>query len=282
MAERLEDLQRYVGNSQTAHDVITASQVGRLAAALDVDHPAPNKGDHIPPGWHGVFFPPLAPLGRLRDDGQPAGGGVAPPVPLPRRRLVGVRGAYHDALRIGDEVTKITEVADITIEDFGAGPTARVTVRESINSTRGPAVVDERDVLYFGENGPGDADKPPNLPAKALWSRTYESNPVMIFRMSAVRFNSHRIHYDRDYATTKEGYPGLVVPVTLVSFLMMELCRAEAPERPLASFGYRSEKPVFDLGPFSVFATPEGDGVKLWATDYEDALAVTAGATFSK
>ena len=72
------------------------------------------------------------------------------------------------------------------------------------------------------------------------------------------------------------------MPVTLVSFLMMELCRAEAPERPLASFGYRSEKPVFDLGPFGVFAAPDGNGVTLWATDYEDALAVTAQATFSE
>ena len=50
-------------------------------------------------------------------------------MPLPRRRLAAVRGAYHDALRVGDEVTKVTEVADITVKDFGAGPAALVTVR---------------------------------------------------------------------------------------------------------------------------------------------------------
>ena len=103
----------------------------------------------------------------------------------------------------------------------------------------------------------------------------------MIFRLSAVRFNSHRIHYDRDYATKEEGYPGLVVPVTLVSFLMMEMCRAEAPDRPLGSFSYRSEKPVFDLGPYSVFGTPAGGSVDLWATDHENELAVTAKARFA-
>jgi len=280
MAEKLEDLQRYVGNSQTARDVITASQVGRLAVTLDVAHPGPNDGDPVPPGWHGVFFPSLVPYGRLRADGQPAGGGVAPPVPLPRRRLVGVRGAYPDALRIGDEVAKLTEVAEIHIEDFGAGPTARVTVRETITSPRGTAVIDERDVLYFGDDGPGTADAPPALPEAAVWSRTHEPDPVMIFRLSAVRFNSHRIHYDRDYTTGSEGYPGLVVPVTLVSFLMMEMCRAEAPDRPLTGFAYRSEKPVFDLGPFHIFGAPDGDRATLWATDYQDALAVTAEARF--
>ena len=61
MADELEDLRQHVGNSQTADDVITASQAGRLAVALGVDHPAPGKGDAIPPGWHGVFFPPLVP-----------------------------------------------------------------------------------------------------------------------------------------------------------------------------------------------------------------------------
>jgi len=277
MAESLDDLQQFVGNSQTAEDVITASQVGRLAVALDVDHPAQNKGDPVPPG-----FPPLVPLARLREDGQPTGGGVAPPVPLPRRRLVGVRGVYHDALRVGDDVTKITEVASITTEDRGAGPVVTVTVRETIGTRRGTAVIDEHDVLYFGEDGPGRDETPPALPATAAWTRTYDSNPVMIFRLSAVRFNSHRIHYDRDYTTGTEGYPKPVVPVTLVSFLMMEMCRTEAPDRPLTAFSYQSEKPVFDLGPYKIFGAPDGgpdDGdVRLWATDYEGALAVTANA----
>ena len=281
MADSLDDLKKFVGNSQTAEDVITASQVGRLAVALDVDHPAPNKGDAVPPGWHGVFFPPLIPLARLREDGQPTGGGVAPPVPLPRRRLVGVRGAYPDALRIGDDVTKITEVSSIAIDDWGAGPVVTVTVRETISTDRGTAVIDERDVLYFGEDGPGGADEPPSLPETAAWTRSYESNPVTIFRLSAVRFNSHRIHYDRDYTTKTEGYPGLVVPVTLVSFLMMEMCRAEAPAKPLAAFSYRSEKPVFDLGPYTISGAPDGETVQMWATDYEGALAVTAKATLA-
>lgn len=71
-----------------------------------------------------------------------------------------------------------------------------------------------------------------------------------------------------------------MAPVTLVTFLMMELCRTGAPTRRLQSFAYNSEKPVFDLGPFTVFASPDGDGARLWARDYEDALAVTATAGF--
>jgi len=157
-----------------------------------------------------------------------------------------------------------------------------VTVRESISTPRGLAVVDERDVLYFDEDGPGDIDQPFDIPATPPWSRTYKSDPVMIFRLSAVRFNSHRVHYDRDYTTKEEGYPGLIVPVTLVSFLMMEMCRAQAPDRPLTAFSHQSEKPVFDLGDYTIYGAPDGDTATMWATDYEDDLAVTATATLGR
>ncbi len=281
MAERLQDLKQYIGNSETAEDVVTASQIGRLAAALDVDHPGSADGDPIPPAWHGAFFPPLVKVSGLREDGQPAGGGVTPPVPLARRTLAGVSATFHDAIRIGDRLTKVTEVADIVVEDDAAHPSVSVTMRESISSTRGAAVVEERGMLYFGENGPGVRPAPPSAPGQADWSRTYESDPAMMFRLSAVRYNTHRVHYDRDYTTKVEGLPGLVVPLTLVSALMLQQCRENMPGRAIASFGYRSVKRVFDLGPFTVFGAPQGDKATMWATDYEGDLAVLAEAEFA-
>jgi 3-methylfumaryl-CoA hydratase len=32
-----------------------------------------------------------------------------------------------------------------------------------------------------------------------------------LFRFSALTYNAHRVHYDRNYATRVEGYRGLVV-----------------------------------------------------------------------
>lgn len=281
MTDRLADLKSHIGNRETRHDAVTASQVGRLAAALGVDHPAPAMGDPIPPGWHAVFFPSLAPLDKLRPDGQPSGGGVTPPVPLPRRRIVAVRGTFHDGIRVGDEITQETELTALSVEDRGAGPVVSMTTTDRISTPRGLAAVDERDFLMFGEDGPGGAVAHPNVPTRAAWRREYASDPVMIFRLSAVRFNGHRIHYDRDYAVEVEGYAGLVVPVTLVTFLMMEMCRAEVPDRPLASFAYRSIKPVCDLGPYRLFGAPQGDHTVLWARDYANELSVTAEARFT-
>jgi 3-methylfumaryl-CoA hydratase len=278
MSDELEDLKKHIGNKQSSEDVVTASQVGRLAGALGVDHPARNKGDAVPPGWHGVFFPGLAPLSNMREDGQPKSGGPAPSAPLPRRRIIGVRADFHDPMRVGDDIVRDTEVTDVVIGDYGAGPTLVITIRDSISTPRGLSAVEERDFLSHAMEGPGEMWPPPVMPQESAWSRTYESDPVMIFRLSAARYNAHRLHYDRDYTTKVEGFAGLVVPVTLVTFLMMELVRAEAPDRPMTYFGYRSEKPVIDLGPFSVFGTLNGDSVDMWATDYEGDLAVAAEA----
>ena len=275
-----DELKSHIGDSHASEDVVTASQVGRLAAALDVDHPAPNDGDPVPPGWQGIFFPPLAKVSELRSDGQPAAGGVIPPVPLPRRTLAGVTAMFHDPIRIGDRLAKIIELADVVVAD-GPHPSVLVTVRESVSSPRGLAVVEDRGMLFFGENGLGAAQEPPTVPDRAAWSRTYESDAAMMYRQSAVRYNTHRVHYDRDYTTKVEGLPGLVVPLTLVSALMIEQCRANMPDRRVASFSYRSIKRVFDLGPFTVNGVPDDDKAIMWATDHEGEFSVYAEAAFA-
>ena len=54
----------------------------------------------------------------------------------------------------------------------------------------------------------------------------------MLFRFSAVTFNGHRIHYDRNHATEMEGYPGLVVHGPMIAMLLLEAGR-KTPRREL-------------------------------------------------
>ena len=72
-----------------------------------------------------------------------------------------------------------------------------------------------------------------------------------------------------------------MVPFTLVAFQMMEMCRLQLPDRRMIDFRYCSEKPVYDLGPYTIFGAPDGDSATLWATDYQDELAVTGSAKFA-
>ena len=278
MSERLCDLRHHIGNTVTTEDVVTASQIGRLAAALDVDHPAPDEGDPIPPAWHGAFFPPLVKVSGLRKDGQPAGDGITPSVPLERRTLAGVSATFYSPILIGHRLTKVTEIVDIIVDEDPVNPNVLVIVRDNISSSGGLAVVEERKLSFFGGEGSGAAPALPIVPELTAWHRTYESNPAMLFSLSAVRYTTHRVHYDRDYTTKGEGLPGLVVPLTLVSALMLELCRTNVPELRIGSFSYRSVKRIFDRGPFTVYGQIEGSMATLWATDHEGSLAVIGEA----
>ncbi len=107
---------------------------------------------------------------------------------------------------------------------------------------------------------------------------------MLLFRFSAVKFNSHRIHYDRDYATKVEGHPGLVIPGTLMAPLFIEMCRRELPHATMTTFRYeRTSRPLFDTAPFIIAGAPASDGksAEMWAIGPDGVVGFTATATFS-
>jgi len=280
MRADLEALKSWVGRSVTASETVTAPPVARLAATLGMPAPASGPGDPLPPGWHVLYFLPVYGPDKMREDGSPAGGGVSPPVPLPRYRLGLDASEFPGTLRIGDELQRTTRIADLSVGETAGEPMVTMIQRSEIEGPRGVAVREEREFIYFGERPPALAPMPA-LPA-AVWRRVVTPNPVLLFRYSALRFNSHRVHYDRDYAVKKEGLPGLIVHSTLVWQLLLELCREALPERRIVAFGPRTRHPLYDTGPFTLCGAPDGqDRALLWALDAAGSVAMTAEAGLS-
>jgi 3-methylfumaryl-CoA hydratase len=98
-----------------------------------------------------------------------------------------------------------------------------------------------------------------------LWQVTFRANEVMLFRYSALTFNGHRIHYDKDYATKEEGYPGLVVHGPLTATLLMQAVTRQSPsdatDQPrLRHFAYRGVAPLFVHETVTLAARRQGDG----------------------
>lgn len=285
MAESLESFKSYIGKSETVTDVVTASMLVRFAATLGLPNPPLDKGAAIPPGWYGGLFPASHRPDKMRTDGQASGGGIAPPIPLPRRRIGGTRVSFHEPLCVGDEVSCKTEIADIQIDDGAEGAMATVVERKSLSTGRGLCVVEERDMCMLSEARADAAPKTePAVPGAAKWQQVVEPNPPLLFRFSAIRFNSHRIHYDRDYVTQIEKLPGLVVQSSLISQLLMEMCRREEPTRRMTNFDFQNLRSVYDSGgKFTLAGTPSGDGreAKLWALDGAGKLAMLVTAKFA-
>ena len=279
----LSDLARWIGRSETVQDHIGPTPVKALNATLD--HPARSvtAGDALPALWHWLYFLPLHPQSEIGADGHARRGGFLPPVPLPRRMWAGSQFEFRSPVRVGDEVSRTSTIADVTVKTGRTGTLVFVKVRHELrcNGAAEPALVEFHDIVYREAQQPGDAVPPPQpAPLEAAWRREIVPDDVLLFRYSALTFNGHRIHYDRRYVTEVEGYPGLIVHGPLIATLLMDLLRREAPGSQVKAFRFKAVRPTFDLHRFHVQGQPSADGrsVHLWASDHEGWLTMDATA----
>lgn len=282
-AETLSHLQSWVGQSETLSDDITAAPVGGLSATLDRDDPAPLPGTALPPLWHWLYFLPQHRQSDIGSDGHARLGGFLPPVPLPRRMWAGGRLHWvaQNPLRVGDAVQRISSIESVTHKAGRSGDLLFVRVKHEVHNAKGVALTEEHDIVYRAAAQPGDPVPPPVAAEKgAAWQREITPDDVLLFRYSALTFNGHRIHYDRQYVTEVEGYPGLIVHGPLIATLLVDLVRRQVPGAVIKSFSFKAVRPTFDLHPFKLNGQPSADGktVRLWAEDHEGWLTMQATA----
>lgn len=278
-----QDYLAWIGRTEEKRDVVTAGPLDRLAATLDRDDPPFAAGDVIPPLSHWLFFLPTDRHSEIGPDGHPRRGGFLPPIhDLPRRMWAGSRVAFPADIRVGDAVFRHSTITSVNHKNGRSGPLVFVTVRHEIGRTGDPpAIIDEHDIVYRGRESGGWA---PERAAIGSWRRMLVPDAVLLFRFSALTFNGHRIHYDRDYAVRKEGYPGLVVHGPLTATLLVDLVRRHAPQRRIETFAFRALAPLFEDREMGVNGEPpDADGaMRLWAANAEGELAVTAEARLAK
>ncbi len=279
----INHLRQWIGRTQEASDVVTVAPLACLNATLDRDDPEPRSGDLLPPSGHWLYFLPCTRQSELDENGHAKKGDFLPPVPLELRMWAGGRIHFVAPLRVGDAITRTSEVMDVSLKEGKSGPLVFVVERHRVSGPDGLAIEEDHDIVYRGAPPQSTLPPPPPAPVQpgeTVWQRTIDPDPVLLFRYSALIFNGHRIHFDRDYVTKDEGYPGLIVHGPLIATLLMDLCRREAPDRQLVRFDYRARGPIFDLGPFSVNGRPSDRGAELWALDHQGRLAMTGDAEF--
>jgi 3-methylfumaryl-CoA hydratase len=274
------DLTRWVGRQERRVDLVSPSHLAAWNATLDRDDPFPREGDPVPPGFHWALFAPLARQSELGPDGHPRRGGFLPPVPLPRRMWAGSRIQFHRPLRVGERVEQASLVVKVEEKSGRAGALVFVTVRHTVSGAGGPALEEERDLVYREAPKPGAAPAAPEPAPQGAWRRRIVPDDVLLFRYSALTFNGHRIHYDRRYVTAEEGYAGLVVHGPLIATLLLDLLRRELPAAAVERFRVKGLRPTLDTSPFTVEGGPGNDArhVRLWSTDNLGQIGMEAEA----
>ncbi len=282
------NLQDWIGRSETVQDIATATPYAALAATLDwplTDGPQrPATGTPLPCLWHWLYFLPIYPQSEIGADGHAKRGGFMPPVPLPRRMWAGSDFAFHEPLCIGDALERTSTIVDVKEKTGRTGSLIFVKVRHEVrrNGADKVALTEHHNIVYRSAASPDDVTPPPvAAPATSAWERRIVPDDVLLFRYSALTFNGHRIHYDRQYVTEVEGYPGLIVHGPLIATLLMDLLRSKLPNARVAHFEFKAVRPTFDTNPFSVHGQPSEDGktVRLWGRDRAGWLTMDAVAT---
>jgi 3-methylfumaryl-CoA hydratase len=277
----LDALKASIGRAQTTTDVLHPGPANRLRLALGRPEPEMKEGDALPPAWLALYFLPEIATEALRPDGAPGDTGVVPPMPLPRRMFAGERQRFHRPLRLGEAVRRETTLSDISLKQGGTGTLVFATVLSRVFGPGGLAVEEERRTVFREEIRPGEANQAPRrepAPADAPWRRTIAPNPVLLFRFSALTFNSHRIHYDRPWAMDVEGYPGLVVHGPLTTTLLIDFARDHARGRTIRGYTTQARAPLFDTAPFELRGRPttDGRGCQCWAVTPDGTIAMSA------
>lgn len=258
---------------------------GTSSSSLEQEEP--KQGTPLPAGYHLAYFTPAQLPGVLGVDGTDAS--FNPQPPFTRRMWAG--GSVHwpgadpsqssqHYLKVGDEATETTKVLSCepkTIKKTGESMLV-VGVEKEFRDGKGDlCVVDKRNWVFRAALDPSKQAKIPKKAAELSHQqiqdqnegkvvRQYIRDTVQLFRMSALTFNAHRIHYDLPWAQNVEGHRNAVVHGPLNMISMLDLWRDEAMAHGKGHDGiaypkeliYRATSPVYAEEPYRILMPHNG------------------------
>jgi 3-methylfumaryl-CoA hydratase len=213
-----------------SNEICSLPMVRRVAAMLDLDGTSFSDGDVLPRGWHFFMLAGETRKSAIRQDGFPGFGVQIPDLGLPRLLLGSRTVSYHGNILIGSKVERTSFVKNISEKTGSSGPMAIVTIQHELRfiNASDPAIVETQTyILLSGKSIQTKLEKTPAVPILTKYQKQIVPDETLLFQYSALGFNSHKIHLDRDYAKNVEGLPDLVVNGGLATLLLTEFIRID-------------------------------------------------------
>lgn len=272
--------------SVDAEDVFTLSQARRVAVMLGVDPLTLSAGSAVPRGWHFALLAGETPRRSLRSDGFPGLGIPMPQLDRPRLLLAQRSTRFEGDLTVGAPLKRHSTIGSIVEKSGRNGPLSIVKMEHRLSRDDGHGSVVESQTYYLaGLPAPGVTTAEPAGRAvptiETEAARTVVTpDDLMLFQYSALGFNTHRIHFDRDYATRVEGHPDLVVNGGLATLLATEFLRTGLG-KTVNSVSSHHKAPLHVNRPMTILvAEPSTAGTKVLLLDGEGIVAAELVMTF--
>ena len=280
------DWEPWIGREERRSDRIDRGHFARWLATLDRAAPAGGTG---PQGLHWCLCTPDATTAKLGPDGHPlrddSSASFLPPLPdLPRRMWASSKVEFFAPLRPGEVVERLSRVLSVTEKNGGSGRLMFVEVLHETSGPQGLAVREVQSLVYREAAAPGSPPAPPPLgegvfnPADWTLHRALTPTTPLLFRYSALTFNSHRIHYDAPYAVQEENFRGLVVHGPLTATLLLDLAQRELGDNALKSFAFRGLSPAITGEMLHLVLRSTGAAIELGAFAADGRVVMSATA----
>jgi 3-methylfumaryl-CoA hydratase len=271
-----QDLRVTMANEDHREEPASLVPLLELAALLDHVRP-PWDIAFVPPLGHWLYFHPEARQSELSADGHPHPTSPLPADLPPRRMWAGGRLRFLAPIPVGTSVQRRSVLGSVTRKSGRSGPLVFVELRHYLSVGGTDVVIEQQDIVYR------EAVSVAASPASAIdgdfdsadFVRELTLDPTALFRYSALTYNAHRIHYDRDYATRVEFYPGLVVQGPFLATLLVDHFHRNCPAAPITSFAFRARRPAFADRPLQLCLRQGEEGTHLWART-ADGIVFTA------
>lgn len=227
------------------------------------------KNTNVPPGYSLAYCNPLSNESEISSDGYdnyhaPTLGHLEF---FKRRMWVSGSFTYNlqNPLKFGaplyfkETVNKIKflERSNMIFADY----------RRLFSNNVGLCITESRGLCYIGdlfvEKGQsGTAVK--EVPDKSV---VVTPSTVTNFRMSAITFNSHQIHYNPEYSQKVEQYNNVIVEAPLLVSLALQFWCKNNPDKQIINFRYKITSPSYINEPLSLHYKLSGSTVRLWITN---------------
>ena len=276
----MTDFQDWIGKTEFHKDAVALSSLQRFKSTLGYDC----DDSIVPDGFHWCLGLPTENTQTLGVDGHPPLGGFMPSLSFPRRMWAGSDVEFLSPLKPAMEIERKSTIASIESKSGRSGDLLFVKLdHETFSGST--CLIRERQTIVYRDH-PNEKSPLPKEDMNAdigEWDFTESVVPTtpLLFRYSSITFNSHRIHYDQNYAVNVELYPELVVHGPLTASLLLRLCANRFGHNKLKTFKYRAKSPLYQGQSLRLAVRSSGEDVELCAFGGDGRVAMQATATLN-
>lgn len=258
-------------------DGIARRTVQYMNASLKDYLPLVQKNDNktVPIGYHFAYFVKDSGENELSSDGYES---YQAPAGYPYRFWTGGVLRFKKPL----QVETVSECAEWVDKESKDDEKCSVKImRQMREMEKDWSIEEERNLIYFKNRVM--ANKMLKPPANWQNQLTIKPSDILLFRYSALTFNSHRIHWDRKYTQGVEKLEDLVVHGPLTVTLMLQYIQSVHSTMEISEFSYKNLSPLYvnrnmtlNIGSIN----NNTNNVKVWITNDKGSMAFTGTVKF--